>query len=109
MLCIDAPVLKNPYEGQARYNPRFGDVMSKLNIWNLTQYDRLGLQISSSANFTVFLDADTLVYHNVDELFQCGDFCVAFINPTTFNSGVMVLRPSQQVWIYVTLYIIFNW
>jgi len=86
VLCVDAPVLKNPYEGQARYNPRFGDVMSKLNIWNLTQYETV-----------VFLDADTLVYHNVDELFECGEFCVAFINPTTFNSGVMVLKPSKKV------------
>ena len=45
VLCLDVPILKNPYEGQARYNPRFGDVMSKLNIWNLTQYETVGTLI----------------------------------------------------------------
>jgi len=78
--------MKNPYEGQSRYNSRFDSVMSKLWIWNLTQYETL-----------VFLDADTLIFQNVDELFECGEFCAAFLNPYTFNSGVLVLKPSRTV------------
>lgn len=78
--------IPNPYEGRPEYSSRFSQVMAKLAIWSMVQYEAL-----------VYLDADTLVFRNPDELFGCGDFCVAFVNPTTFNSGVMVLRPDKMV------------
>jgi len=83
---IDIPIVKNPYARLPHYQERFDKVLSKLYMWNLTEYDTL-----------VSIDADTLVFQNVDELFSCGEFCAAFINPTKFNSGVMVLKPNKQV------------
>ncbi|CAL9091156.1 glycosyl transferase 8 domain containing protein [Musa troglodytarum] len=78
--------LKNPYEGQGNFNPRFKLTMNKLYAWTLASYDRV-----------VMLDSDNLFLHRTDELFQCGDFCAAFINPCVFHTGLFVLRPSMAV------------
>ncbi len=45
------------------------------------------------------LDADTLVLHNIDELFNRKGFAAApdFFLPDRFNSGVMVLEPSLDI------------
>jgi len=46
----------------------------------------------------VFLDADTVVLQNVDDLFERPEFAAApdFFLPDRFNSGVMVLEPSAE-------------
>lgn len=84
---IDVPYIQNFYTNDKVFQKKFQNVMAKLNLWNLTQYEKV-----------VYLDADTLVFENSDELFQCEDFCAVFINPCIFNSGVMVLKPSQQIY-----------
>uniref|UniRef100_A0A1L8E2D2 glycogenin glucosyltransferase n=1 Tax=Nyssomyia neivai TaxID=330878 RepID=A0A1L8E2D2_9DIPT len=67
--------------------PELGVTFTKLHCWNLTQYEKC-----------VFLDADTLVLHNCDELFEREEFAAApdVGWPDCFNSGVFVFRPSQD-------------
>jgi lipopolysaccharide biosynthesis glycosyltransferase len=46
----------------------------------------------------VYLDADTIVLQNIDDLFDRPAFAAApdFFLPDRFNSGVMVLRPAAE-------------
>ncbi|XP_045554766.1 glycogenin-1 isoform X1 [Salmo salar] len=65
--------------------PELGVTFTKLHCWTLTQYRKC-----------VFLDADTLVLCNVDELFEREELSAAPDPgwPDCFNSGVFVFRPS---------------
>ncbi|ELV10649.1 Glycogenin-2 [Tupaia chinensis] len=67
--------------------PELGVTLTKLHCWTLTHYSKC-----------VFLDADTLVLSNVDELFDRGEFSAAPDPgwPDCFNSGVFVFRPSLE-------------
>lgn len=58
---------------------RFVKVMNKLMAWRLTEYDKV-----------ILLDSDTIFLRNIDELFGCGSFCAAFINPCIFHTGLLV-------------------
>ncbi|KAK9698791.1 hypothetical protein RND81_08G131600 [Saponaria officinalis] len=77
--------VNNPYMASNDHN-RFKLTMNKLYAWNLVEYDRV-----------VMLDVDNLFLQNTDELFQCGQFCAAFINPCIFHTGLFVLQPSEAV------------
>ncbi|XP_013888122.1 glycogenin-2 [Austrofundulus limnaeus] len=65
--------------------PELGVTYTKIHCWTLTQYSKC-----------VFLDADTLVLCNVDELFHRDELSAAPDPgwPDCFNSGVFVFRPS---------------
>ncbi|KAJ9576985.1 hypothetical protein L9F63_006422, partial [Diploptera punctata] len=65
--------------------PELGITFTKLHCWRLTQYEKC-----------VFLDADTLVLKNSDELFEREELSAAPDPgwPDCFNSGVFVYRPS---------------
>lgn len=65
--------------------PELGITFTKIHCWTLTQYSKC-----------VFLDADTLVLSNVDELFERDELSAAPDPgwPDCFNSGVFVFRPS---------------
>ena len=65
--------------------PELGVTFSKLHAWRLTRFTKC-----------VFLDADTLVLQNVDELFEREEISAApdVGWPDTFNTGVFVYRPS---------------
>ncbi|XP_062270642.1 glycogenin-2 isoform X1 [Scomber scombrus] len=67
--------------------PELGITFTKIHCWTLTQYSKC-----------VFLDADTLVLCNVDELFDRDELSAAPDPgwPDCFNSGVFVFRPSLQ-------------
>ncbi|XP_011641404.1 titin isoform X1 [Pogonomyrmex barbatus] len=67
--------------------PELGITFTKLHCWRLTQYEKC-----------VFVDADTLVVRNCDELFEREELSAApdVGWPDCFNSGVFVFRPSQQ-------------
>ena len=39
----------------------------------------------------VYLDADTIVVRNIDDLFKCGKFCANLKHSERLNSGVMVM------------------
>lgn len=69
--------------------PDLGVTFTKLHCWRLTQYTK-----------AVFLDADTMVVRNADELFDRPDFSAAADIgwPDLFNSGVFVFSPSLVVY-----------
>jgi glycogenin len=76
---------------QARWQATY----SKLQIFNQIQFDKL-----------VYLDADMLVYQNLDELFSqphmaavnAGGRLPEYASWTEFNSGLMVIEPSWQLY-----------
>ncbi|XP_066879400.1 glycogenin-2 isoform X4 [Kogia breviceps] len=67
--------------------PELGVTLTKLHCWTLTHYSKC-----------VFLDADTLVLSNIDELFNRREFSAAPDPgwPDCFNSGVFVFQPSLE-------------
>lgn len=72
---------------QALKRPELGVTLTKIHCWKLTQFTKC-----------VFMDADTLVLQNIDELFERDELsAVPDIGwPDCFNSGVFVFRPSVQ-------------
>ncbi|PIC42939.1 hypothetical protein B9Z55_009852 [Caenorhabditis nigoni] len=69
--------------------PDLGVTFTKFHCWRLTQYTK-----------AVFLDADTMVIRNSDELFERPDFSAAADIgwPDMFNSGVFVFSPSLETY-----------
>ncbi|XP_074848598.1 glycogenin-2 isoform X2 [Carettochelys insculpta] len=69
--------------------PELSVTFTKLHCWTLTQYSKC-----------VFMDADTLVLCNIDELFEREELSAAPDSgwPDCFNSGVFVFRPSLQTY-----------
>lgn len=67
--------------------PELGVTFTKLHCWTFTNYNKC-----------VFLDADTLVLQNCDELFEREELSAAPDPgwPDCFNSGVFVYKPSQD-------------
>ena len=68
------------------YKYRFDQVFNKLAIFNQVEYDTV-----------VYLDADTLVMENIDEL--CNNLNTdigAVMRGPSFNSGVLVIRPDEE-------------
>jgi len=94
---VPVPRIPPPHNGNGIHK-RFRDQYTKLNIWS---FDRMGIST------LVYLDADTLVRRNFDELFHT-PFNFAAVQDVygegdprgfsvTFNAGVLVLRPSTAV------------
>uniref|UniRef100_A0A3B1K174 glycogenin glucosyltransferase n=1 Tax=Astyanax mexicanus TaxID=7994 RepID=A0A3B1K174_ASTMX len=69
--------------------PDLGVTFTKLHCWTLTHYSKC-----------VFMDADTLVVCNVDDLFERDELSAAPDPgwPDCFNSGVFVFRPSIETY-----------
>lgn len=59
---------------------------SKLRMWQLTMYDKI-----------IFIDSDILVLKNIDGLFSYPQLSAAPNEDVIFNSGIMVVEPSQCV------------
>lgn len=57
---------------------------SKFRLWQLTDYDKI-----------IFIDADLLILRNIDFLFEMSEISAIGNNATLFNSGVMVVEPSN--------------
>ena len=70
--------------------PELGCTFTKLRAWTLTQFTKC-----------VFLDADTMVLQNVDDLFDREELSAApdVGWPDCFNSGVFVYKPSQETYV----------
>lgn len=73
-----------------------GKVMSKIAVFNLTEI----------ADVIVFIDSDSMVRRNIDNLFdRCPNFCAPVVTLDKiygggyfyFNSGLMVLRPNKDL------------
>ena len=69
--------------------PELGCTFSKLRAWTLTQFEKC-----------VFMDADTLVLQNVDDLMQREELSAApdIGWPDCFNTGVFVFKPSTKTY-----------
>ncbi|XP_010896449.2 glycogenin-1 isoform X1 [Esox lucius] len=69
--------------------PDLGITFTKLHCWALTHYSKC-----------VFMDADTLVLQNIDELFDREELSAAPDPgwPDCFNSGVFVFKPSNETY-----------
>ncbi|XP_038671686.1 glycogenin-1-like isoform X1 [Scyliorhinus canicula] len=69
--------------------PELGVTFTKLHCWALTHYSKC-----------IFMDADTLVLCNIDELFEREELSAAPDPgwPDCFNSGVFVYRPSIETY-----------
>jgi glycogenin glucosyltransferase len=84
---LHVPPLPNPNVARVRDRPWFATTYSKLHVFGLTQFD-----------VVVFVDADTLPLANLDHLFHMNvsQFAAApeMMPPDTFNTGLMVVRPS---------------
>jgi len=69
--------------------PDLGVTFTKLHCWTLTHYSKC-----------VFMDADTLMVSNIDELFDREELSAAPDPgwPDCFNSGVFVFCPSMETY-----------
>ncbi|EXC01426.1 hypothetical protein L484_021997 [Morus notabilis] len=77
-------LVENPnYEVRPR---RLWGVYTKLRIFNMTNYKKV-----------VYLDADTIVVRNIENMFKCGKFCAILKHSERFNAGVLVVEPSRKV------------
>ncbi|PON43935.1 Glycosyl transferase [Trema orientale] len=79
VLTIDR--IRSPFAKKGSYNEWN---YSKLRLWQLAEYDKL-----------VFIDADLLVLNNLDSLFFYPQLSAAGNDKVLFNSGVMVIEPSN--------------
>ncbi|XP_059630557.1 putative UDP-glucuronate:xylan alpha-glucuronosyltransferase 3 isoform X2 [Cornus florida] len=73
--------IRNPKAERDAYNEWN---YSKFRLWQLTDYDKI-----------IFIDADMLVLRNIDFLFEMPEISATGNNGTLFNSGVMVVEPSN--------------
>ncbi|GFP97291.1 putative UDP-glucuronate:xylan alpha-glucuronosyltransferase 3 [Phtheirospermum japonicum] len=73
--------IRNPKAERDAYNEWN---YSKFRLWQLTDYDKI-----------IFIDADLLVLRNIDFLFEMPEISATGNNATLFNSGVMLIEPSN--------------
>ncbi|KAD7117603.1 hypothetical protein E3N88_04871 [Mikania micrantha] len=73
--------IRNPKAEKNAYNEWN---YSKFRLWQLTDYDKI-----------IFIDADLLILRNIDFLFGMPEISATGNNGTLFNSGVMVIEPSN--------------
>ncbi|CAA7396672.1 unnamed protein product [Spirodela intermedia] len=73
--------IRNPKAERDAYNEWN---YSKFRLWQLTDYDKI-----------IFIDADLLILRNIDFLFSMPEITATGNNATLFNSGVMVVEPSN--------------
>ncbi|KAH8261359.1 hypothetical protein KR044_007855 [Drosophila immigrans] len=79
--------------------PELGVTFTKLHCWRLVQFEKC-----------VFLDADTLVLKNCDELFEREELSAApdVSWPDCFNSGVFVFTPNVETFNKITEFAVKN-
>ncbi len=82
----DIEPISNPNEQAQQLFARFANTFTKLRAFALTEFSKV-----------VLLDADTIVLENIDDLFDRPAPAAApdFLLPDHFNSGVMVVAPSE--------------
>ncbi|BFI32676.1 xylan alpha-glucuronosyltransferase [Marchantia polymorpha subsp. ruderalis] len=77
----DIERIRNPKSEPQKYNAWN---YSKFRLWQLVQYDKI-----------IFIDADLLVLRNLDSLFDLPELSSTGNDKYLFNSGVMVIEPSN--------------
>ncbi|KAJ7551331.1 hypothetical protein O6H91_06G010800 [Diphasiastrum complanatum] len=73
--------IRNPKAERSVYNEWN---YSKFRLWQLTDYKKI-----------IYIDADLLVLRNIDFLFSLPDISAIGNHESLFNSGVMVIEPSN--------------
>ncbi|WOL04482.1 hypothetical protein Cni_G13203 [Canna indica] len=73
--------IRNP---KAKHNTYNKWNYNKFRIWQLTDYDKI-----------IFIDADILTERNIDFLFTMSEISATSNSRTLFNSGEMVIEPSN--------------
>ncbi|KAL9241454.1 hypothetical protein vseg_015566 [Gypsophila vaccaria] len=73
--------IRNPKAEKDAYNEWN---YSKFRLWQLTDYDKI-----------IFIDADLLILRNIDFLFRMPEISATGNDATLFNSGVMLIEPSN--------------
>ncbi|KAK7352407.1 hypothetical protein VNO80_17828 [Phaseolus coccineus] len=73
--------IRNPRAEKGSYNEYN---YSKLRLWQLTDYDKV-----------VFIDSDIIVLRNLDILFRLPQISATGNDQSVFNSGIMVIEPSN--------------
>ncbi|MED6114264.1 UDP-glucuronate:xylan alpha-glucuronosyltransferase 2 [Stylosanthes scabra] len=73
--------IRNPKAEKGTYNEYN---YSKFRLWQLTDYDKV-----------VFIDADIVVLRNMDVLFHFPQMSATGNDQSIFNSGIMVIEPSN--------------
>lgn len=73
--------IRNPKAEKNAYNEWN---YSKFRLWQLTDYDKV-----------IFIDADMLILRNIDFLFNLPEISATGNDASLFNSGVMVVEPSD--------------
>ena len=73
--------IRNPRAENGTYNEYN---YSKFRLWQLTDYERV-----------IFIDADIIVLRNLDILFHFPQMSATGNDQSIFNSGIMVLEPSN--------------
>ncbi|KAG6674688.1 hypothetical protein I3842_15G056000 [Carya illinoinensis] len=73
--------IRNPRAEKNTYNEYN---YSKFRLWQLTDYDKL-----------IFIDSDVLVLRNLDILFYFPQLSATGNDVSIFNSGIMVIEPSN--------------
>ncbi|KAI7903857.1 nucleotide-diphospho-sugar transferase [Cokeromyces recurvatus] len=88
-IIINVDQVKYPWDSSSARRKGFNKACrySKLNLWNLTQYKKV-----------VFLDADTMVVKNIDELFNYPQFTAAVDIGGVLNTGVFVAEPNKETY-----------
>ena len=46
----------------------------------------------------IYMDADNIFFHNIDNLFKCGHFCAVYMNPCNFHTGLFVVTPNNDTY-----------
>ncbi|XP_042517020.1 putative UDP-glucuronate:xylan alpha-glucuronosyltransferase 5 [Macadamia integrifolia] len=77
----DIERIRSPYAKKDAYNEWN---YSKLRMWQLTEYDKV-----------IFIDSDLIVLKNMDNFFRNSQLSAVGNDNVFFNSGVMVIEPSQ--------------
>ncbi|KAL1309580.1 hypothetical protein HN51_052273 [Arachis hypogaea] len=73
--------IRNPRAEKGTYNEYN---YSKFRLWQLTDYDKI-----------IFIDSDIIVLRNLDILFHFPQISATGNDQTIFNSGIMVIEPSN--------------
>lgn len=78
---------KSNQDRRRSYKNHFEFTLNKLYVWNMLEYERV-----------IYMDADNLFFHNIDELFKCGHFCAVYMNPCNFHTGLFVVTPNATTY-----------
>ncbi|KAJ4969108.1 hypothetical protein NE237_015809 [Protea cynaroides] len=73
--------IQNPFAEKDAYNEWN---YSKLRLWQLTDYDKV-----------IFIDSDLIVLKNMDDFFGNSQLSAVGNDNIVFNSGVMLIEPSE--------------